>query len=87
VAQEVLGRMLIALGETLNNGSYTWIPSGVLAGKDNYFMAICDEGVNDCTYTFNGRFAIEDAGALSFSSSSTISRQVTPFPVNATALP
>jgi len=79
--------MLIAPGETLNNGSYTWIPSGVLAGKDNYFMAICDEGVNDCTYTFNGRFAIEDAGALSFPSSSTISRQVTPFPVNATALP
>jgi len=69
--------MLIALGETLNNGSYTWIPSGVLAGKDNYFMAICDAGVNDCTYTFNGRFAIEDAGALSSESSSTISRSVT----------
>jgi len=78
--------MLIALGETLNNGSYTWIPSGVLAGKDNYFMAICDAGVNDCTYTFNGRFAIEDAGALSSSSSSTISRSVTSFPVTATVL-
>ena len=77
MTQEVLGRMLIALGEALNNGSYIWLPSGVLAGKDNYSMAICDAGVNDCTYTFNGRFAIEDAGALSSSSSSTISRSVT----------
>jgi hypothetical protein len=50
-----------------NNGSYTWIPSGVLAGKDNYFMAICDAGVNDCTYTFDGRFAIEETGDFSSS--------------------
>ena len=87
MTQEVLERMLIALGETPNNGSYIWIPSGVLAGKDNYFMAICDAGVDDCTYTFNGRFEIDDAGALSSPSSSAISRLVTSFPVTATVLP
>jgi hypothetical protein len=62
--------------ETPNNGSYTWIPSGVLAGKDNYFMAICDTGMNDCTYTFDGRFAIGDVGGSSSLLSSTSSSRL-----------
>ncbi|CAO2654603.1 Nn.00g113360.m01.CDS01 [Neocucurbitaria sp. VM-36] len=44
--------------ETPNTGTYGWTPSGVYDGKDNYFMIICDKTIVDCTYTFNGRFAI-----------------------------
>jgi hypothetical protein len=69
---------------TPNNGTYMWIPSGVLAGKDNYFMVICDLTVNDCTYTFNGRFAIEEAGG---SSSSAATLDLTSSASNKSVLP
>jgi hypothetical protein len=46
------------------------MPSGVFDGKDNFFLAICDLIIpRECTYTFNGRFAIS-SGTQSSSSSS-----------------
>lgn len=49
------------------------MPSGVFDGKDNFYLAICDLLVrSECTYTFDGRFAIS-----SETSSSSIGRTST----------
>lgn len=53
---------------TANDGSFEWTPSGVFDGKNNYFLSICDLSIpNECTYTYNGRFAIASSGTTSLS--------------------
>jgi hypothetical protein len=63
-------QLTVATESTENDGTFEWMPSGVFDGKDNFFLAICDLIVpRECTYTFNGRFAIS-SGTQSSSSSS-----------------
>ncbi|KAF2830026.1 hypothetical protein CC86DRAFT_403351 [Ophiobolus disseminans] len=62
---------------TENDGNFDWMPSAVFDGKDNFYLAICDLLVaRECTYTFNGRFAIA-SGSLTSTLSSTRSASTT----------
>lgn len=65
-------KLTLVSDETENNGTYTWTPSGVFDGKDNYYINICDKTIEDCTYTFDGRFTISDGSSSSSSSSSLV---------------
>lgn len=60
--------LTVVTESTENDGSYEWTPSGVFDGKNNYFLSICDLSIpNECTYTYNGRFAISSDGTTSSS--------------------